>query len=76
MKVLPQEIGDVFRVVTRNVDTHFPHDIDCRGIQFSGRGAPTEYLEPVRRVVPQETFGHLAAARILSTHKQHSWLDH
>jgi len=26
--------------------------------------------------VPQETFGHLAAASILSTHKKHSWFDH
>jgi hypothetical protein len=47
MKASPQELGDILRVVTRNVDTHLPHDITCRGIQFSGLGTPAERLEAV-----------------------------
>jgi hypothetical protein len=63
-------------VVARNVDTDLPHDIDGRGVQFSELSAPAEHLEAVPCMVPQEAFGHLAAAGILSTHKHDPRFNH
>ena len=60
VELLPGEFIDALGALAGNVDVQLAHGGNGLGPHMAWLGTGAERLETVARVVPQETFGHLA----------------
>src|SRR6202012_266958 len=73
---LTLEFVDMLRAVAGNIDADFSHDCDSFSSYFARFGSCAIDVEPVARIVAQQTFRHLAARRVSSAEDQHALSDH
>src|SRR5579862_4637327 len=75
IEVLPGELVDGFRAMPGNVNAELVHDSDRFRPHHAGPGARTLHFEAVPRVVPEQTFRHLAAGGISGAENEHAFLS-